>query len=174
MLNRTIANKSFLVLLADILEISLILFALSWVLKTYILGLAKVEDKAMQPTLPPSSLVAIYKGTNELERGEIIQFSSSESASVQIKRVLGVPGDKVEIKNGLTFINNQPIYEPYQLEKIIFDLPTVIVPPDHIFVMNDNRYIKDDSRFTGMVPMQYVKGKVFFCYWPLTKLSLFL
>ncbi|ADY56058.1 signal peptidase I [Syntrophobotulus glycolicus DSM 8271] len=174
MLKKTTTEKSFLTYLSDIIEISLILFALSWVLKTYCFGLLTVEDQAMQPTLPASSMVAVYKGPDIWKRGEIVSYSSPDNAKLLIKRVIGLSGDTVEIRNGLTFINNQPLYEPYQPEKTTFDLPAVLVPENHIFVMNDNRHMRDDSRFNGLVETGLVQGKVLICYWPLSKIKIFL
>ena len=86
-----------------------------------------------------------------------------------IKRVIGVPGDIVEGKNGSVHVNGVPLVEPYlkQPELPIRDFAAVEVPDDHLFVMGDNRRASQDSRSFGAIPIDDVVGKAFVIIWPI-------
>ena|GEM_PF-261744 len=108
------------------------------------------------------------------ERGDIIVLNPPKVNSSQpyIKRVIGLPGDTVEIHDNAVFINGVQIVEPYIDGERTFcgaigqPCPTVIVPEDHVFVLGDNRDASEDSRFFGVVPWGNIIGKAWFTYWP--------
>jgi signal peptidase I len=109
------------------------------------------------------------------ERGDIIVFVYPEDKSKDfIKRVVGVPGDTVEIRQKRVFVNGRPLEEPYVrfadgdgidgFARSRDNLPPVKVPPDRLFVMGDNRDRSYDSRFWGFVELDAVIGKAMFIY----------
>jgi signal peptidase I len=115
-----------------------------------------------------------------IDRGDVVVFKYPEDPERDfIKRVIGLPGETLEVRNKKVLINGQPLDEPY----VHFLLPPrsgggegtsldvreqygpVTVPPDHYFMMGDNRDNSEDSRYWGFLPRRYVKGKALMVYW---------
>jgi len=115
-----------------------------------------------------------------IKRGDILVFKFPEDPDRDfIKRVIGLPGDTVELKGKTVYINGTPLQEPYVHFLFADDLPEgvglsgsdprrkfgpVMVPADHFFMMGDNRDNSEDSRFWGFMPRSYIKGKALFVY----------
>jgi signal peptidase I len=118
-----------------------------------------------------------------IERRDVVVFKYPEEPERDfIKRVIGLPGETIELRNKKVFVNGQPLDEPYVqfLEPPVerrpgdpdftdFDVRQqygpVTVPADHYFVMGDNRDNSQDSRYWGFLPREYVKGKALMVYW---------
>jgi len=117
-----------------------------------------------------------------IKRGEVIVFKYPEEPDRDfIKRVIGLPGEKVELREKKVYINDKPLDEPYVHflqppgqnsefhEVTSFDVRErygpVTVPPNHYFVMGDNRDNSQDSRYWGFLPRELVKGKALVIYW---------
>jgi signal peptidase I len=117
-----------------------------------------------------------------IKRGDVIVFKYPEEPERDfIKRVIGLPGEKVELREKKVYINDKPLDEPYVHfllapgqnsefhEVTSFDVreryAPVVVPPDHYFVMGDNRDNSQDSRYWGFLPRELVKGKALVIYW---------
>ena len=108
------------------------------------------------------------------EKGEILVFQYPRDPSRDfIKRVIAVPGDTVEIKDGRVLVNDQVLSEDYILEKTRGDYPKSTVPQGTVFVMGDNRNNSEDSRFAdvGFVPDALIKGKAVLVFWPVADLK---
>jgi signal peptidase I len=105
----------------------------------------------------------------EPERGDIIVFESVEGGSEDlIKRIVGVPGDRISVRGGKLMVDGEPQREPYVNRRFpdrSFYAPTT-VPEDHVFVMGDNRANSRDSRFFGPVPEKKIAGEAFLRFWP--------
>lgn len=103
----------------------------------------------------------------EPERGDVVIFEYPKDPTQDyIKRVIGLPGDTVEVRNGITFVNDKAIDEPYIRDKPVANYPRTVVPPYHLFVMGDNRNGSSDSRSWGPLPIDRIIGKAMFVYWP--------
>ena len=108
-------------------------------------------------------------------RGDIIVFQTSGgSGNDLIKRVVGLPGEQVEIVNGTVFINGQPLLEPYITEVWSDTRPAIVIPERHYYVLGDNRNSSQDSRSgrIGLVPRDRIVGKALLRYWPLSDFGL--
>jgi signal peptidase I len=101
------------------------------------------------------------------QRGDIVVFRSPVQPDKDfIKRVIGVPGDTVEIRGGQVYINNAPIDEPYIRDRAPYLVPRQVVPPNHYFVLGDNRPNSSDSHVWGLVPADNIIGRAWVSYWP--------
>jgi signal peptidase I len=140
----------------------------------------KVEGTSMMPTLVDQERIFINKfvyrlGLGEIERGDTVVFwFHGDPSKSYIKRVIGLPGDRVEIRNGTVSVNGKSLWEPYV--PLGFrdraNYAPVVVPPDHFYVLGDHRTSSNDSRNWGPVPRSFIYGKAVFVYWPLERLGL--
>ena len=142
------------------------------VIRTFVVELYLVSGPSMRPTLQNAERLVVNKFIYNFrapERGEILVFKYPKDQSRDfIKRVIAVPGDTVEIKDGKVFVNQQLMNEPYILSKTRGDYPLTTIPEGHVFVMGDNRNNSEDSRFddVGFVPYNLIKGKAMMVFWP--------
>ena len=121
----------------------------------------------------------IYRFT-EPERGQIVVVRSVEDDDILlIKRVVGIPGDRLRIRDGILFVNGEPQKEPYvhanpcrRYAPKTCAFGPVTVPQGHVFLMGDNRAVSHDSRFFGAVPIENVEGEAIFRYWPPGRIGL--
>lgn len=132
-----------------------------------------VPSAAMSPTIQPNDRVLVNKLAylkHLPKRGDIIIFAPPAVLNSQydyVKRVIALPGERVEIKGGTVYINDTAIEEPYILETIDYCYGPVQVPDNSLFVLGDNRGASFDSRhWSEWVTTDRVKGKVTSIYWP--------
>ena len=151
----------------------LIAIVLAMFIRYFIVELYLVEGPSMRPTLLHGERLVVNKFIYYFktpQRGEIIVFRYPRDPSRDfIKRVIGVPGDTVEVRDGKVFRNGEQLDESYTLEVTRGGMPTSKVPEGHLFVMGDNRNNSEDSRSraVGFVPYEMVKGKAVMVFWPL-------
>jgi len=101
------------------------------------------------------------------QRGDVVVFEYPRDPSQDyIKRVIGLPGETVEVKSGVVYVDNKPLNEPYIKEPPFSAYGPVKVPQDSLFVMGDNRNGSSDSRAWGFLPIDRVIGKAMIVYWP--------
>ncbi len=106
-------------------------------------------------------------------RGDVVVFRFPNQPERDfIKRVIGLPGDQVEIKDGLVFVNGHALDEPYELERPTHDYGPVVVPEGQYFVLGDNRNNSYDSRSWGFVPEDDIVGKAWLSYWPFSEFGM--
>ncbi len=150
------------------------------VIKTFLLQAFYIPSSSMVSTLNIGDRVLVNKlsyKVHDVHRGDIVVFerppgeADSEITDL-IKRVVGLPGDTVEGRNGQVFINGEPLDEPYLDEGVTTgDFDPVEVPADHLFMMGDNRGDSRDSRFFGPIAEDTIVGRAFFRVWPLGDIS---
>ena len=140
----------------------------------------KVEGTSMMPSLEDQERIFINKflyrfGMGQVERGDMVVFwYPGDPSKSYIKRVIGLPGDRVEINDGAVKVNGRPISEPYVPEQYRdhVSMSSMSVPDDHFFVLGDHRSSSNDSRSWGAVHRRHIYGKAVFVYWPLEKMGL--
>ncbi len=140
----------------------------------------KVEGTSMMPALVDQERIFINKfvyrfGFGQIERGDMIVFwFPGDTSKSYIKRVIGVPGDTIEIRDGQVTVNGQRLTEDYVPEEYRDrqSMPRIKVAGDHYFVLGDHRSSSNDSRSWGSVPRRYIYGKAVFVYWPFDKMGI--
>ena len=139
----------------------------------------KVEGTSMMPGLADQERIFINKftyrfGLGSIERGDTVVFTyPRDTEKSYIKRVIGLPGDRVRIERGQVWVNDRPLVENY-VEADYRDesnMPETVVPPNEYFVLGDHRNSSSDSRVWGNVPRRNIYGKAVFCYWPLSQMG---
>jgi signal peptidase I len=130
----------------------------------------RVDGFSMVPTLQDGEYVLVNRLAyrNSLpERGDIIVFASPQANDLDlIKRVIGLPGDKVKISGGVVEVNGQSLDEPYIAAAPVYNGEWE-VPEDRLFVLGDNRNDSSDSHAWGLLPLENVIGKAILIYWPI-------
>jgi signal peptidase I len=158
----------FIRFLVDVLE-TLVLAVVLFVSINLISARIRVDGDSMNPTLISGEYVIVNRVSYRLgspQRGDIIVFHFPRDPREEyIKRVIGLPGDQVEINQGQVYVNGQPLEESYLKVKTNYS-GTWQVPEGQLFVLGDNRNNSSDSHDWGTVPMDYVVGKAILVYWP--------
>jgi signal peptidase I len=138
----------------------------------------KVEGTSMEPRLTDQERVFINKfiyRIESVERGDVVVFWYPKDRTKSfIKRIVGVPGDRVEMRAGELFVNGKQIAEPYLASNFRGEdsFAPVLVPLGEYFVLGDHRTSSNDSRSWGTVPQKYIYGKAQLVYWPVGKWGL--
>jgi signal peptidase I len=143
-----------------------------------------IVSGSMTPTLQVNDRIIIRKYVNQSEspqRGDIVLFKMPDAArSIApaidtnlpfIFRVVGLPGETLEVKQGKVFINNQPLVEPYITEPPAYTLPPTKIPPDSFMMLGDNRNNAFDSHYWGAVPRDRLIGEAVSRFYPFNRMG---
>ena len=153
-----------------------IVAAVAVLIATLILPVLQIEGTSMEPTLTNGDIVLLMK-TTRFERGDLCGFTWNNK--LLIKRVIGVPGDWIEIDtDGTIYLNGEQLEEPYVANKAFGECDLEFpfqVPQEQYFVVGDMRESSIDSRNTliGCIPKDQIVGKVFFRVWPFKSVEFF-
>lgn len=161
-------RSGFFRFLVDVLE-TLVLSVVLFVSINLVSARIRVDGASMEPTLVSGEYVIVSRLSYRFgspQRGDIIVFHFPRDPKEEyIKRVIGLPGDVVEVKNGSVYVNGQYLDETY-LKVSTNYVGTWNVPAGQLFVLGDNRNNSSDSHDWGTVPTEYVVGKALLVYWP--------
>ena len=170
-------TKKLIVIVASVLAISTLLSTLQALfLRKFVAEARYIPAGSMLPTLQINDRLLIDKWSYRFQppqRGDIVVFSPTETLKQQnvkdalIKRVIGLPGEKVEVKKGQVYINDRPLDENYIADSPKYQFGPVKVPPNSYFVLGDNRNNSYDSHYWGFVPRENIIGKASKRFWPL-------
>lgn len=156
----------------------LLAFAIAIFIVIFVVQPVKVEGTSMQPRLVDQERIFVNRFIyhfQQIHRGDVVVFWYPRDRSKSfIKRVLGIPGDKVEIRVGTVYVNDSKVNEPY-LNPAFQDYKSyqpVWVPPGEYFVLGDHRNSSNDSRSWGFVSHDLIYGKAVFSYWPFSRVGL--
>lgn len=160
------------------LQSIVIALLLAFLLRMFVFDVVMVEGSSMHPTLESGDRLIVFKLGYRFrlpEHGDIVVFRNPDNPRVNyIKRVIGVEGDRVEIKDGKVYVNGKALVEPYIAEPTLGEYPETVVPEGTIFVMGDNRNFSRDSRNSqvGFIPLENVVGKAKIRIWPLWSVTI--
>lgn len=136
----------------------------------------RIEGYSMEPNFHDGQYIFVNRLVYMLhppERGDVIVLIPPSTATNDyIKRVIGLPGERVEIVNGQVLINGAPLQEPYPLDPGTYSFGPVTVGAEEYFVLGDNRDNSSDSHAWGMLSAQKIIGKAWITYWPLNLIGL--
>lgn len=167
----------------DLIESIVVALSIFVVIYLFLVQPHQVKGASMDPTFHDGQYILTDKVSYRLhqpERGDVVVFKAPMNPDFDyIKRVIGLPGDKIIIQEGQVVVNGQPLEDTY-IESDTVLLPgqymregeEVTVGTDEFFVLGDNRSHSADSRQWGMVPKKDIVGRVFFRYWPVNRLGL--
>ena len=152
---------------AETLVFTLLIYVL---VRTFLFENYRVVGRSMEPSLQNDQYLVIDKlgyRLHEPQRGDIVVFRDPRSDGRKlIKRVMGLPGETIEIRNGQVFVNGQLLDEPYIDSQGRYTQQPTQVPEDQYFVLGDNRNNSSDSHNWGTLPSENVVGKAWISYWP--------
>lgn len=154
----------------DLVESVLPALVIVVVVNLFLAQATRVEGQSMEPNLHNNERLIIEKITYRLrepQQGDIVVIRPPRHAGVPlIKRVIGLPGQIVEIKLDQVYVNGVPLVEAYLEQPTLGNMPARLVPEGHVLVLGDNRRASNDSRTFGMVPYEDVIGRAWLRYWP--------
>jgi signal peptidase I len=174
--------KGIIDFVMDILETIAFVGSLFIVIYLFILQPNQVKGASMEPTFQSGDYIITSKITykfKKMERGDVVVFNSPKNPNIEyIKRIIGLPGDKVMVKDGEVYVNDQILPETYISTKtnlweggFLKEGEPIIVPDNYLFVMGDNRPRSSDSREFGPIPISSIVGKVIYRYFPPNKVG---
>jgi signal peptidase I len=158
-------------LVREVLETVLPAILIALLINVFIGQATRVEGQSMEPNLHSDQRLVVEKVSYRFhgpDRFDIVVLKlPSQGDELLIKRVVGLPGETVEIRDGLIYINGEPLDEPFASgDTRPGRSERVIVPPLHVFVLGDNRNHSNDSRSFGPVPIENIVGRAWVSYWP--------
>ncbi len=168
----------------EYLETLIIAGILAWIIITFFIQAFTIPSGSMMDTLLVGDYVLVNKflygiripftprrvlPIRQPQRRDIIVFRAPLEPRDFIKRIVALPGEEVQIREGRVYINGWPVDEPYIKEKPEVDFGPVRVPPTSYFVLGDNRNRSADSRVWGFVPKENIRGKAMIIYWSWNK-----
>ncbi len=194
--------KKIMAEVLEYVKIIIIALLITNFLNVFVFSLSEVRQSSMETTLMENDQLVVERlsySFGEPKRGDIIVFidelevKNTIPARIKrlyedmlskirqkdghlrlVKRVIGLPGDEINIEDGYVFVNGQRLEEEYlsvPTNAKTLDYP-LLVEEDHYFVLGDNRTVSLDSRDFGSVPIEKIEGRVMFRFWPLNKMGL--
>src|SRR5690625_1137965 len=174
--------------LFDWIKALLIAFILAFIVRTYFFSPIVVDGPSMLPTLHDQDKMIVNKfiyRINEPERFDIVIFHATNQKDF-IKRVIGLPGEHVEMEDGISYIDGQEVSEPFfEVSEEDFDYPLTRdfsleeipggyekIPEDYVLVLGDNRNNSTDSRAIGLVSVDEIVGKANLIFWPYKRIQI--
>lgn len=175
--------KKLLRLMRELLETIVPAVLIAFLINIFMAQATRVYGQSMEPNLHTDQRLVVEKLTYNRyirqylklkgpARGDVVVIRPpNQPEELLIKRVIGLPGDEIEIHDGQVFVNGEALGEPYINHATGGMYGPVTIPPLHIFVLGDNRNFSNDSRNFGAVPLAEVIGRAWFSYWPVNQIG---
>lgn len=158
-------------LLRETLETVILAVLIFLVIRTLVQNY-RIEGQSMEPNFQHGQYLLVNKLAYRLgdySRGDVIVFHYPNNPSQDyIKRVIGLPGDTIEFRDGVLMVNGLNVAEPYDQVPIARDIQAQTVAPGFLYVLGDNRPASSDTRTWGQLSQEFVIGKAWFAIWPVT------
>ena len=163
------------------IQVIVMAFIIAFILKTFIFRPVYVKGPSMDPTLSDGQILILWKLNYQIgdpNRGDVIVIGEDEDELQNkslIKRVIGIPGDIIEIKNGDVYVNNEKLNPDYVKDNTAANgFSKSVLPNGQYFVLGDNRGESRDSRdkSVGFIERENIEGKTVFRLWPLNKIGI--
>ena len=167
----TLVLRWLLHALREVAETVIPAVVIALVINLFLAQATQVLGQSMEPNLHSTQRVVVEKVTYRFfhgpRRGDIVVIALPEQSEMLIKRVVGLPGESIEVRSGQVYIDGKPLDEPWTVNPGGGSYGPHTIPPLHVFVMGDNRGASNDSRNFGPVAIEHVVGHAWFSYWPL-------
>ena len=175
--------KKLLYLAREVLETIVPAVLIALLINLFLAQATRVYGQSMEPNLHTNQRLIVEKLTYNRffrqhfglvgpQRGDVVVIKlNSQGNELLIKRIIGLPGDVVEIRDSQVFVNGHPLNEPYLAGFTPGYYGPIVVSPLHVFVLGDNRNFSNDSRNFGTVPLEDVVGRAWFSYWPVEEIG---
>ncbi|MFZ7104527.1 MAG: signal peptidase I [Peptococcaceae bacterium] len=169
------SERSSALNIREVLESVVIAVVLALLIRTFLFQFFWIPSRSMEETLLINDRIVVTRFSywfNEPERRDVVVFKYPlDPTKDYVKRLIGLPGEKLAIINSKLYINDTLVEEPYLPEGLDFgDFGPVIIPAGKYFMMGDNRNNSSDSRVWGFVDQDLLIGKAQFIYWPLDRM----
>jgi signal peptidase I len=156
--------------LREVAETVIPAVVIALVINLFLAQATQVLGQSMEPNLHSTQRVVVEKVTYRFfhgpRRGDIVVIDLPGQTEMLIKRVVGLPGESVKVRNGQVYIDGEPLDEPWTVRPGGGNYGPQTIPPLRVFVMGDNRGASNDSRSFGPVAIEHVVGHAWFSYWP--------
>ncbi len=143
---------------------------IAMIINLFLAQATQVLGQSMEPNLHTAQRVVVEKVTYRLfhgpRRGDVVVIDLPGQSDMLIKRVVGLPGETIEVRGGEVYIEGQRLEEPWAVKLGGSSYGPQTIPPLHVFVLGDNRGASNDSRNFGPVPIDSIVGRAWFSYWP--------
>lgn len=175
--------KSFVNLIWELIEIVFVSLSIFAVLYLFVMQPHKIKGESMEPNFHNNEFLLTEKLSYRFglpNRYDVVVFEAPPDFREEfIKRIVGLPGEQVTLRDGQIYINGDKLDEPYldafsvtRGNRFLDEGESVSVPPGHVFVLGDNRSHSLDSRVFGFVAYENITGRAMFVYWPPSELGL--
>jgi len=156
--------------LREVAETVIPAVVIALVINLFLAQATQVLGQSMEPNLHSAQRVVVEKVTYRFfhgpRRGDIVVINLPGQTEMLIKRVVGLPGETIEVRGGKVYIEGEQVDEPWTVNPGGSGYGPQTIPPLHVFLMGDNRGASNDSRNFGPVPIDHVVGHAWFSYWP--------
>lgn len=159
----------------EMVEAFSVALILALLIRHFIVMVSVVPTPSMVPTLNVGDRLFVNKFIyrfKDPDRGDIVVFKSVVDDKDYVKRLIALPGETVELRRGIVYINGKELDFPGVNIQYDYDFQDpIVVPPGHYFVLGDNRSHSADSRVWGFVPRGNMEGQATFTFWPINRMQ---